>query len=218
MAKKKVESQLNTIGEIVIDTSDISDTLTERARRFVFWYCFPGSEAFWNKKRAAIRAGYAIRNAAVSGYKLCKNPDVINEVERLSKTFSSETVDSLYRKYIATLEQRAFYDPADFVKGKAFKPIEEIPAEKRIALDQPVISRKGEVMGYMFGSRKAALEEIKQLHAKERLEDSESALEETREIIMERISIREKKRNMPDYKALEAVIVDHPPGRGDEEM
>ena len=198
MAKKaKEDKQRNTYQGVPVDLSDISDKLTDRAKRFVFWYCFPGTDCFQHKKRAAVAAGYAARTAAISGYKLCKNPQVIKEVDRLSKKFSSEAIDVLYRRYISSLELRAFYDPADFISGTAFKPIEEIAPEKRVVIEQPIMDiKKGEIVGYQFGSRKAAMDEIKKLHEKEHPDWFSDEDEETREIIMERITINERKRSL----------------------
>jgi hypothetical protein len=113
--KQKNTCQKNTYMGVSVDLSEISDKLTDRAKRFVFWYCFPGTDCFQHKKRAAV--------AAVSGYKQFKNPLVVKEVDRLSKKFSSEAIDVLYRRYINALETRAFFDPADFISWTAFKPI-----------------------------------------------------------------------------------------------
>jgi hypothetical protein len=212
LTKKKIDKQQNTYQGVVVDVSDISDELTDRAKRFVFWYCFPGSDSFQNKKRAAIAAGYAPRNASTSGYKLCKNPQVIKEIERVSKSHSTEAINTLYRKYINSLEVRAFFDPADYIAGADFKPIEEIAPEKRVCLEQAVIDMKGgKIMGYEFGSRRAAMAEIRELHAKEHYGDGDNGEEETREIILERIAIREARRAQipPELKA---EIVEEPEG------
>jgi len=128
--KKRAIIQQNTFEGITVDVSDISEKLTERARRFVFWYCYPGTDAFQHKTRAAIRAGYAARNAKVAGYKLTKNPEVTREIERLSEAVVSERIDVMYNRYVDALETRAFYDPADFISGNTFKQIEEIAPEK----------------------------------------------------------------------------------------
>ena len=196
MAKKaKEDKQRNTYQGVPIDLADISDKLTDRAKRFVFWYCFPGTDCFQHKKRAAVAAGYAARTAAISGYRLCKNPQVIKEVDQLSKRFSSEAIDVLYRRYISSLELRAFFDPADFISGTAFKAIEEIAPEKRVCLEQPIIDiKKGEIVGYEFGSRRAAMAEIKEIHSKQNPGFFSDMDGDDLEIIMERITINERKR------------------------
>jgi hypothetical protein len=213
VAKKKVEKQQNTYQGTPIDLTDISKELTEKARRFVFWFAAPYSDAFLSKKKAAIAAGYARKNAATSGYKLTKNPKVIKEIEKLSKSFDTETIDMLYRKYLNTLEIRAFYDPADFVSGATFKAIEEIAPEKRAALEQPVIDMKeGKIVGYTFGSRRAAMAEIEKLYERQHPDTGSGQDEETLEVIMERVTLRQQRRQRDaEFLAeMEADIVDRP--------
>jgi hypothetical protein len=166
--KTKTPPPLNTLDDgSVVDVSDIDESLTERAKRFVFFYTFPGTDGYMNKTRAAVRAGYAKKNAVSSGYKLCKSPVIKKEIERLSGAYVSEGIDTAYRKYINTLETRAFFDPADFISGAAFKKIEEIAPEKRVCLEQPIIDMKeGTIVGYTFGSRRAAMAEIKDAYEK----------------------------------------------------
>ena len=213
MSKKKTETQRNSFEGITVDVSGISDKLTDRAKRFVFWYCFPGTDTFQNKKRAAIAAGYASRNASISGYRLCKNPEVVKEIEKVSKSLNSETIDTLYRRYVNALETRAFFDPADFISGSRFKPIEEIPMEKRLCLEQAVIdTKKGEVMGYQFGSRRAAMSEIKELYEKEHTggDGDYDGEEETIEVIMERLALRKTIRKEKDAMSATANLIRRP--------
>jgi len=213
MAKKKVEKQLNTYQGTPLDLTGISERLSEKARRFVFWFAAPYSDAFLSKKNAAIAAGYSRKNAATSGYKLCRDPKIAEEIEKLSRKFNAETVDALYKKYVNTLETRAFYDPADFVDEGKFKDLSEIPLEKRQCLDQAVMDSKGAVLGFTFGNRRAALLEIKELYQRQHPDAGDGYdAEETREIIMERITIREQRRQREAafLEATEAEIVDRP--------
>ena len=200
MQKQNQKTQQNTYNEALVDVSDISNELTDREKRFVFWFSFPGSDAFQNKKRAAIAAGYASKNASITGYKLCKKQQVVKEIERISKNNNSETIDSLYQKYINTLETRAFFDPADCISGAAFKKIEDIAQDKRVCLEQPVINRDGEIVGYTFGSRRAAMAEIKELYEKVHPggNDDNDNTEETMEIIMERLTLKKTIRQAKD--------------------
>jgi hypothetical protein len=199
--KQKAETQLNTLDNGgFIDLSTINNSLTDRAKRFVFFFTFPGTDCFQHKTRSAIRAGYAKKNAVSSGYKLCQNPVIKKEIERLSGAYVSEGIDTAYRKYINALETRAFYDPADFISGTTFKLIEDIAPEKRVCLEQAIIDTKeGKIMGYTFGSRRAAMAEIKEIHAKEHPggENDDYDVEETIEIMNRvaetKISIQRKK-------------------------
>jgi len=213
MAKKKVEKQQNTYQGAIVDLTDISMELTEKARRFVFWFAAPYSDAFLSKKNAAIAAGYARKNAATSGYKLCRNPKVAEEIEKLSKRFNAETIDALHRRYINSLEAQAFYDPADFVDGNKFKDLSEIAPEKRVCLDQPIVNSKGDIMAFTFGNRRTAMAEIEKLYERQHpSEYSGQDEEETKEIIMERVTIRQQRRQRDAaiLAAMEADIVDRP--------
>ena len=217
MAKKrKTETQANTFDDgMVLDVSDIDNTLTDRAKRFVFWFTYPGTDCFQHKTRAAIRAGYAKKNAVTSGYKLCQNPKVKAEIERLSKTYVSEQVDTLFNRYVESLEQRAFYDVADFYEGEQLKSLSEIEGRKRIALDGiDYKGNKGDRKVYMFGDRKTALKEIRELHKEAHPAGIGDAfdIEETKEIIMERVTLRQqyRKTNAAEFAEIEQDIVERP--------
>lgn len=200
--KKSAKNQEDTFDGIMVDVSGIDKSLTERAKRFVFWFSFPGSDCFQNKTRSAIKAGYARKNAVSSGYKLCQNPKVKQEIERLSKELLSEKIEALYNRHIDALEQRVFFDPAEFVDAHEFKRINDIAPEKRIVIDQVEIKDiKGEkVMAYTFGNRRAAMAEIRQLHEKMNpIGEENYDVEETMRIIhsMEKneVYIETRKRN-----------------------
>ena len=225
MTKKKTITQKNTYQGITVDVTDISDALTDKAKRFVFWFCFPGADTFQSKTRAAIAAGYAPRNAHISGYKLCKNTKVLEEIEKISKKINTETIDVLYRRYINTLENRAFYDLADYNSGARFKPIEDIPPEKRIALEQPIIDMKeNKIVGYTFGSRRAALAEIKELYQRQNPggDDDGYDVEETIRIMSElekhEVYIQRRKRKDEMAKRFEESGLVQRPENSIEEL
>ena len=212
MAKTKTEKQTNTLDNgVLVDVSEISNELTDRAKRFVFFFSFPGTDCFQHKTRSAIRAGYAKKNAVSSGYKLCQNPVVKREIQRLSEIYLTETIDALYKRYIETLETRAFYDPNDFISGTTFKPIKEIAPEKRICLDQAILDARGEIVGYTFGSRRSAFSEIRELQ-KENPGRNDDDEEETMEIIMERLTIKKTIRKAKDEVSQIAGLMRLPAG------
>jgi hypothetical protein len=196
MAKQTKEADPAVVDGIILDTTGIDNGLTERAKRYVFWYSFPGTDCYQHKTKAAIQAGYAKKNAVSTGYKLSKNPVIKRETERLLKEYVTESVNSLYRKYTGTLEARAFFDPAEFISGAKFKPISEIDPDKRIAVEQLIADRDGVITAFQFGSRQAALREIRELYAQQNpgINGNAYDAEETKEIIMERITIRQQRR------------------------
>ena len=220
MVKKAIVKQENTYQGILIDFTGISEKLTEKERRFVFWFTHPGTDAFQHKKRAAIAAGYAPKNSAITGYKLSRRPQVIKEIEKVSKSINSETIGFLFNKYMNTLETRAFFDPADFITGTTFKKIEDIPQEKRICLEQPIFDRNGNVIGYQLTNRRTAMAEIGELYEKMTggaIGNGQDA-EETKEIIMERVTIRREKRREEAAEAAEYRIIKPATAEIEEEL
>ncbi|GHV87388.1 hypothetical protein AGMMS50255_6840 [Spirochaetia bacterium] len=217
---KKPDTEPIIDNGIAVDTSDIDNDLTERAKRYVFWFSYPGTDCYQNKTRAAIRAGYAKKNAVTTGYKLSKNPIIKKETERLLKEHIADDVDSMYRRYINTLETRAFFDPADFITGKTFKPIEEIAPEKHVAIEQAITNKEGNIVSYNFGSRRAAMAEIKDLHTKQYPsgDSNEYDVEETIRIMNRvaetKVSIERRRRSAE----AEPDIVERPLDDIDEEL
>jgi hypothetical protein len=217
MAKKKEAGPITDNG-IVVDTSEIDNGLTERAKRYVFWYCYPGTDCYQHKTRAAIKAGYTKKNAVTTGYKLSKNPIIKKETERLLREYVTDSVDSMYSRYVNTLEARAFFDPADFITGTAFKPVEEIAPEKRIAIEQAVTDREGKIVAYQFGSRRAAMAEIRELRGNRYTDGGEGQdVEEIREVIIERVKLRREMRSRLPKEA-DYEIIDRPGGEFSEEL
>jgi hypothetical protein len=216
--KPKITSQMNTLDGVVVDTSGIDDRLTDRAKRFVFWYTFPGTDCFQHKTKSALSAGYAKKNAVSSGYKLCQNSIIKKEIERLSKDFVSEGIDSMYQKYINNLHTRAFFDPGDFIDGVNFKPISDIAPEKRVVIEQPIIDMKeGKIVGYQFGSRRAAMAEIKEIHREMHPGGDDPEIDEDElHMILEtvgksEITIQRRKKSAEFTKmAREAGLIDEP--------
>jgi hypothetical protein len=210
-AKKPAKQTNTTDGGIVVDVSGIDKTLTDRAKRFIFWFTFPGADSFRHKTRAAIRAGYAKKNATSSGYKLCRNPAVQKEIGRLSGTYVSDQIDNLFNRSIEVLEQRAFYDVADFYEGDRLKDLHEIEPGKRIAIDGiDYKGSKGERKVFMFGDRKDALRAIKDIHKETHPTGGNPYdIEETKEIIMERVAIRQQRRiaMAADFEEIRREIV-----------
>jgi len=94
----------------------ISDEFTARESRFIFWYTYPGSEAFMNSGRAAVRAGYKKNSAVLQGYQLRQKPRIAKEIDSLLKITKERLHDSILR--IAYLSRdRMFFDIKDFYRS-----------------------------------------------------------------------------------------------------
>jgi len=64
----------------IIDFSSLSLSreLTEREKRFIYYYCFPG-ETFMSQAKAAAKAGY--KDARRQGYNLRHKPVISTAIE-----------------------------------------------------------------------------------------------------------------------------------------
>jgi phage terminase small subunit len=89
--------------------------LTEKEKRFIYYYAFPG-ETFMNQTKAATLAGY--KNARRQGYQIRRKPVISTAIERLLKTHVSISLEETYQKALEMLDCRAFFNLADYVKQK----------------------------------------------------------------------------------------------------
>jgi len=123
-------------------------TLKETA--FIVWYTHPGTEAFMNAGRAAVRAGYNPANAVAQGYLLKRKPRIAEKINSLLEYAKVELKDLIYS--IADLcSIRMFWTIDEFyrdgkmtvtVKGKPKEieifeiiPPEELSWRQRMCID-----------------------------------------------------------------------------------
>jgi len=131
-------------------------TLKETA--FIMWYIHPGTEAFLNAGRAAVRAGYNPDNAVTQGYLLKRKPHIAEKIEKLIIPIKRQLHDLIWR--IAFLcADRMFFDISHFfrdckriikIRGveqevDSFEaiPLDEISERDRMCIDQVTIKTIG---------------------------------------------------------------------------
>jgi phage terminase small subunit len=107
-------------GEILDFASlGIGDGLTEREKRFVYYYTFPGDKAtFMNQTRAAEKAGYKGRWLFNTAYQVRRKPNVDAAIKSVLSSKVAVDLEEKYQKALETLDQRAFFNLADYVKQK----------------------------------------------------------------------------------------------------
>lgn len=100
-----------------IDFSGLSlgRELTEREKRFVFYYSLPG-ETFMNQARAAAKAGY--KDAKRQGYQIRQKPVISTAIERLLNMYVTISIEEMYQEALVMLRSRAFFNLADYTKQK----------------------------------------------------------------------------------------------------
>jgi hypothetical protein len=92
----------------------VKDTAGLALRLFIFWYTYPGSEAFMNSGRAATRAGYK-GNAVMQGYLLRQKPRIAEKINSLLVPVKDQLREAIWR--IAFLcAGRMSFDVSDFYR------------------------------------------------------------------------------------------------------
>ena len=123
-------------------------TLKETA--FIMWYTHPGTEAFLNAGRAAVRAGYNPDNAVTQGYLLKRKPRIAKKIEELIIPVKQELMETIFR-IVQLCKIRMNWTITDFyrdgkmtvtVKGKPKEieifeiiPLEELSWKQRMCID-----------------------------------------------------------------------------------
>ena len=219
---KRPEGQVNTLPDgSILDLSalPIGDIkLTDREGRFVFWYTYPGTNAFQHQTRAAIMAGYGKNTAYVSGCRLRQKENVANAIKRIMDAKIKADLEEEYHKIIELKKRRAHFDIGEYVKIKeknipvgkgdaitvnveSLKDLAELTPEQRQVIDG--IDYKGSqamMKTYLFADRERAMADLINLYQKLNGPIDENAydFEATAEIIKEHLAIKIKARKKKD--------------------
>jgi hypothetical protein len=185
------------------------EKLTEKQRQFIFYFTWPGQDGFHCAMRAAKKAGYgqAVANSLV--YKMLRDPKIQKLIQRFEGQ-AKESVHDAAQRFIQEKIIRADYDIADFYDitdyfnektgevSKSFnlKDLQELTKEQRLCIDS--IDAKGQKSTpvYVMADRQKERDSIIALDATWNggNKGNEYDVEETKEIIMERITIRQERR------------------------
>jgi hypothetical protein len=157
MTKKKniVRHKVDTLDGKIIDFHSLNaggSNLTDRERAFIFWFTYPGTEAFMNAGRTAARAGYKKSSAVMLGYRVRHKPEIAAAITKiLDDRVRPELEEAVWR--IAWLcSIRMFFDVADFyrttkriikIRGKEeteketleIVPLAELTYQQRMCID-----------------------------------------------------------------------------------
>jgi len=88
----------------------------EKENAFIYWFTNPGTEAFMNSGRAAVRAGYKPTNAVIYGYQLRKKPEIAQAIDAIMGYTKEEMKSMIY--HIAFLSRdRMFFKISDFYRS-----------------------------------------------------------------------------------------------------
>jgi gamma-glutamylcyclotransferase (GGCT)/AIG2-like uncharacterized protein YtfP len=99
----------------------IGKEFNKKENAFIYWYTSPGSEAFMNAGRAAVRAGYKPGNAVIYGYQLRQKLEISKAIDSILGQTKERMQELLY--HIAFLSRdRMFFKITDFYR-QVKKPV-----------------------------------------------------------------------------------------------
>jgi hypothetical protein len=227
---KKNQEEIDVLPESGIDFCGVK--LTALRRAFIIYYVTPGQSCFHNALQSALKAGYKKSTAKSDVYGLLREPD-IQKIIRTNENLIHQKVHESAMRAIDLKQRRAFFDPIDYfeereitIEGKegsytkpvmALKTLEDMTPEQRMCIDGIDVKGQASIPVYLMADRGKELNDIIKIDNELSKSIADTSEEETREIIMERITIRETKRSQLPAD-IEYEIVDRPgPGAGEEE-
>jgi hypothetical protein len=211
--KSKSAKEFHLPDGSILDAStlDIGENkITEKEIRFVFYYTYPGTDAFQCQGKAAASAGY--KNPIRIGYQLRNKPSVAAAIKYVMDAKVKIDLEEEYHKILELKKRRVHYDIGEYVKrvrktiplGKGqdaeyitvevedLKDIEELTPEQRQAID--AIDYKGTqgIKVYAFADRDRAMNDLITLYNKANgvTNDDNFDVEMTAEIIKGNLAVK----------------------------
>ncbi|MDR1903944.1 MAG: terminase small subunit [Treponema sp.] len=219
-AKGRKKSEEN---DFAIDFCGVK--LTALRRDFIVNYVTPGQPCFHNALQAALKAGYKEGVAKARIYDILRDPD-IQKIIKKNESMAHRALHESAMRALELKQRRAFFDPLDYFQEKeititgkdggeytksvmALKPLEEMTVEQRMCIDGVDVKGPAAVPVYLMANRERELNDIIKIDNELSKAIADTGEEETREIIMERITIRETRRAKRPAD-LEYEIVENP--------
>jgi hypothetical protein len=220
---KKTQEKKDVVPEAGIDFCGVK--LTALRRALIVNYVTPGQPCFHNALQAALKAGYKQATAKSEIYSVLRDPN-IQKIIRTNENLIHQAVHESAMKALELKQRRAFFDPIDYFqeteidvtnkKGDEYtktvmelKPLEKMTPEQRMCIDGIDIKGQASVPVYLMADRAKELNDIIKIDNELAKGLGSTDEEETREIIMERITIRETRRAKRPVD-LEYEIVERP--------
>jgi len=204
--------------EIVNGNIDFCDTkLNARQFMFLIYYLTPGQPCFHKAEQAAIKAGYAESTARVDAYRMIHEPEIekiIKANDKLSHLALQETAN----RAIEIKKQRAFFNPLDYFtigtvetrygekQSVKLKPMKEMTEDQRMCIDGLDLKGQSSEPVYVLPNREKELDDILKMDAEQQKIMNNNDEEETMEIILERMAIRERKRAQYPEGYIDSIV------------
>lgn len=207
--------------------------LSDKEKRWVFWYTYPGDIGFKNGHNAALLAGYAKTAAACMGSRHKARPDIQKEVTRILKALRDTKLAEEYDRIIDRKISRANFNVKDFYKKvmrtdpdtkKAYetevlKDIDELSIEQQELIDGVDFRSQRGIRVYTFPNRDKAMDDVIKLY-RESIGKSDIDgydVEAVADIVKEKLSVKMTVRRRNEELAAQSGILDAPDGLPEEE-
>jgi phage terminase small subunit len=210
--------------------------LTALRRYFLINYITPGQPCFHNALQAALKAGYKETVAKSDIYSMLRDPD-IQKIIKKNESIAHQALHASAMRALELKQRRAFFDPADYFEEKeitmtnkdggeytksimALKTLEEMTLEQRLCIDGIDIKGQASVPVYLMADRAKELNDI--IRIDRELSGNATAdgydIEETKEIIIERVTIRQQRRVVEREEVAQYEIVEKTTADIEEEL
>jgi hypothetical protein len=230
-----LKNQLASGAAVDIDTIDWTEgcKLSDKEKRWVFWYTFPGDEGYKNGHNAALLAGYAKTAASCIGSRHKARPEIQKEVNRILKTLRETKLADEYDKIIDRKISRANFNIKDFYKKatridpdtkksyevEVLKDIDELAPELQELIDGVDYKSQRGIRVYNLPNRDKSMDDIIRLYRESigKTDTDEYDVEAVADIVKDRLSLKMTVRRKNDELAAQAGILDAPAGLPEEE-
>ena len=141
------------------------EKLTGKEVRFIFWYTYPGSDAFMHKTKAALRAGYAEKHAGIYGQNLVKK--LYKTIKDALDTRVKADLETEYHRILEMKKRRVHYNVSDFVDSENnFKSIHDLTPEQCELVDGVDLKGKDAVPALILPNREREMNSLIQMYEK----------------------------------------------------
>ena len=230
-----LKNQLASGAAVDIDTIEWSEgcNLSDKEKRWVFWYTFPGDTGYKNGHNAALLAGYAKTAASCIGSRHKARPEIQKEVNRILKTLRETKLADEYDKIIDRKISRANFNIKDFYKRvmridadtkmpyevEVLKDIDELDPELQELIDGVDYKSQRGIRVYNLPNRDKSMDDIVRLYRESigKTDSDEYDVEAVADIVKDRLSLKMTVRRKNDELAAQAGILDAPAGLPEEE-
>jgi hypothetical protein len=201
------------------------DKLTDKQKLFVVWFCMPQTEYYHQAMKAARKAGYTPKTAKAEAFKQRRDPRIEKLIKQFEDSIGKRNLLDAAERFLQEKIIRSDFDVRDFYEileepigetGRIrrilkLKNMDELTREQLLCVDGIDVKGQLGIPVFILPDRQKERDGIIAFAKKEtstNIEDGYNA-DETKEIIIERITVREAKRARQSKEA-DSDIVDSP--------